>query len=788
MKTRNILIILIILMSISVSSAIQNSFTWSGMEWTARSGHGAPGLVYNWSSNNVGIDDQDRLHINITNESGYWYQGQIYSTNYIGYGTYIINVSTNVATFANNTIFGFFPYKDDDNEIDIEWGRWVNASRPNVMYSVNKGYGCLCGDSYVSGDLYESNTTNNTWKFVWNATSVLFYGNDVLEWAYYGAIPDTDSTKLHVNMWLKGEVYPDTNTTQEVVINSIQYIPEPPASGKIISFFNGWNHSNIILDGVTRDMSSYNVSVGYLWDTFDDGVLPAFDRYERSGSYNESNGYINISAPEAYVRYEITNPDNFNVTVDLKTIKNGSDNWETASLFYLMQADTYWMNYTNIYILTDNRTSNYVRYNNVGQSNITSTDTNRYAWNTIKVNSVGSTSYLYINGTLLNTLTSAKFTNLKTIADSGQLMNPLNAHSHFDNLKYWYNNTGTIYIYNMDVPAYYNVTTVKLILYNTGIDKTVDFYYKSNASSEWLLVETNISSNVEYDSLYSDFIDFKIVLNGKLDGDAPIFNSLVWDGTYTPPPTINYIDNNYTNNQSQSFSAINNTNISFNIGSDQIIDNWYWSNSSIISGNGTTNSSAAHLFNTVGVYTISVNGTNVNGTTQTITWTINITNPPPTPTPTPTISPTSTPNTGDGGAIIIVTKTPSPTVTPFIELKDSTSKKSTSTVISNARMPICAIKSSLIDHPCAIETLITNWTVLFLGAVISSIIMVFLYGSRIRNIFVNSTFTIISGLIISFVGINFYIFNYLAQSTSSIYGFLSFFIWGIIVFIFTNKD
>ena len=92
------------------------------------------------------------------------------------------------------------------------------------------------------------------------------------------------------------------------------------------------------------------------------------------------------------------------------------------------------------------------------------------------------------------------------------------------------------------------------------------------------------------------------------------------------PPVINSWGNNFTNNDSLSFSVEENTNILFNFTANQSLESYTWAGATNLTG-----STADHNFSSHGIKQVSVYGTNLNGSTQTITWSINVNDTYPEP-------------------------------------------------------------------------------------------------------------------------------------------------------------
>ncbi len=102
--------------------------------------------------------------------------------------------------------------------------------------------------------------------------------------------------------------------------------------------------------------------------------------------------------------------------------------------------------------------------------------------------------------------------------------------------------------------------------------------------------------------------------------------------TQTGSPIITSWRNNKTNDNALALVININESVRFNATANQIINIWNWSRDSIIQSNNFDNFTTS--WGTVGNHTVSVNGTNTNGTTQTIAWVVIVQAPsyiPPSP-------------------------------------------------------------------------------------------------------------------------------------------------------------
>ena len=111
----------------------------------------------------------------------------------------------------------------------------------------------------------------------------------------------------------------------------------------------------------------------------------------------------------------------------------------------------------------------------------------------------------------------------------------------------------------------------------------------------------NYSTNIVADVVYNIINDTK--------KDVPLI-----------APTIIDWSNDNTNDKSQSLTIYENDTVKFGVTPDQDINSWLWA----LNGNDLSNNNdnLTYTFNNNGSYTLEVNGSNANGTTQKIIWNI----------------------------------------------------------------------------------------------------------------------------------------------------------------------
>ena len=95
------------------------------------------------------------------------------------------------------------------------------------------------------------------------------------------------------------------------------------------------------------------------------------------------------------------------------------------------------------------------------------------------------------------------------------------------------------------------------------------------------------------------------------------------------PPAITSWSNDKTNNDSLHITLNESESVHFNATADQTITTWNWSNNGAVQSNTCDNYTTSWSVN--GTYTVSVNATNANGTSDTKTWTVTVNVAEPSP-------------------------------------------------------------------------------------------------------------------------------------------------------------
>jgi hypothetical protein len=228
--------------------AFSTRFWWSGREWEIKSSGSqrvGPGPnLFSDSSDNVWIDDQDRLHLKITRVRRHYLCAEVKTVEPLSYGTYRWLLESPVDNLDPNVVLGLFTWSDTsayaNGEVDLEFSRWGDPSAPNAQYVVQpySWPGHLL-EFYLPRGLAPTVHT-----FTWTAAVVDFESwrldsqspTLVNAWTFPGTDPGTEPSipvatgteHARMNLWLFQGRKPVSKKKQlEVVIGAFEWEPVP---------------------------------------------------------------------------------------------------------------------------------------------------------------------------------------------------------------------------------------------------------------------------------------------------------------------------------------------------------------------------------------------------------------------------------------------------------------------------------------------------------------------------------------------------------------------------------
>jgi hypothetical protein len=217
------------------------TISFSGYEWKVKTSENPVGPgpnLFSDSTENVWIDNQDQLHLKITNRNGKWYCAEVISQKSFGYGEYIFYTASRVDKLNENVVLGLFTWSDDTEynhrEIDIEFSRWGQPANDNAQFVVQP-YNRTENMYRFNAQLSEDNSTHS---FDWRSDIISFQSihghyatppdsSYIIEsWNYTGEdIPTPGNENARINLWLFNSIPPSDSKEVEVIIKKFEFIP-----------------------------------------------------------------------------------------------------------------------------------------------------------------------------------------------------------------------------------------------------------------------------------------------------------------------------------------------------------------------------------------------------------------------------------------------------------------------------------------------------------------------------------------------------------------------------------
>lgn len=226
------------------------TITWKGYTWDLTDGAAGIGAGYGAyaAANVTGPDGSDHVTINITNPTGSAPIGceMTNQTRGLGYGTYILTISTALNTLDDNIVFGglfLLNYGCPYVEIDVgEVSAWNSGASP-VVDSTN-WYGPDQDDIFSTAD--DASTLNidsgatHTFRLIWMRNYMqieVFVGTDLTvapykKTIYTKNIPLPSQEAATINIWLFTNNTPPIASDLDapataVVLTNFQFIAAP---------------------------------------------------------------------------------------------------------------------------------------------------------------------------------------------------------------------------------------------------------------------------------------------------------------------------------------------------------------------------------------------------------------------------------------------------------------------------------------------------------------------------------------------------------------------------------
>ncbi len=183
--------------------------------------------IFSDSENDVYIDENGKLVLTLKNNEGNWTATEVISEDNFGYGKYIFKIESRIDLIDKNVIFSPFLYKDDENEIDIEFSDFGDANthfvvQPGRKPGNLKTYNAVLNGSYTS---YVIDYRPDYIKFEsYHGHNIENKRNMIESWTYTGEdIPDPIDMRLRFNVYLNEGNEPSNKKPVKIVITNFEY-------------------------------------------------------------------------------------------------------------------------------------------------------------------------------------------------------------------------------------------------------------------------------------------------------------------------------------------------------------------------------------------------------------------------------------------------------------------------------------------------------------------------------------------------------------------------------------
>lgn len=210
---------------------------FSGYRWDVRTSdenQQGPGPNYfSDAKQNVWVDTQGQLHLKITLRNGKWYCAGVTLHKVYEHAKYVFQIGSPLNQMDKNVVGALFLYKNDEQEIDIEFSKWSKGNNENAQFVLQPG------DKAGNKNRYSINQSDpvTVHSINWQEGSVGFasyYGsiadttnptNFIKRWTYTGADNPTDmESRVKINLWLFKGTPPSDQNDQELIISKFKIL------------------------------------------------------------------------------------------------------------------------------------------------------------------------------------------------------------------------------------------------------------------------------------------------------------------------------------------------------------------------------------------------------------------------------------------------------------------------------------------------------------------------------------------------------------------------------------
>jgi hypothetical protein len=244
----------VLMMVLVLAGTGHAQLVWKGHSWNETTG----GMVGKVKGNpaNISVDANGYLHLTINKRNGKYTASEMFSADYMGFGTYQYWIQGAVDNMDKSTVLGLFPYgpivgigsdngPGGEDELDIEFSKWGNTlcnGACNADFTIYPSTGnAAVGSTEDDFKINLNGGTLVTARLEWSSTSVrgtIMSGlqpigttqNVLHTWTfappdYTVRIPQV-AVPLGMNLWVFRSL---PASKQEVIIRDFQFVPQGSA-------------------------------------------------------------------------------------------------------------------------------------------------------------------------------------------------------------------------------------------------------------------------------------------------------------------------------------------------------------------------------------------------------------------------------------------------------------------------------------------------------------------------------------------------------------------------------
>ncbi len=181
-----------------------------------------------WSStsDSLSVNDQDQLTMRIINRDYRWYASEISTPWPFEHGAMQALLEGPLGELDANVIFGFFLYKNDHSELDIELGTWGKFSDYNAQFVVAPPIEASRLHRFaLPEECHKAMTSicfgSRYFVFRWQCE-----GGAITTWRHATTfVPEPRQHHVHLNLWMFKTRPPQQRKSVAIKIHEVRFIP-----------------------------------------------------------------------------------------------------------------------------------------------------------------------------------------------------------------------------------------------------------------------------------------------------------------------------------------------------------------------------------------------------------------------------------------------------------------------------------------------------------------------------------------------------------------------------------